>query len=646
MSSRFDFRPASLELSRLRVESALKPCFGLALVLLIAACGAAPSSKSNDASMDAPPAIGQTQFALLSTTCTVNAAGMSVSVDAGETAVATVDLATGLASLNAIQANGSACEASTALGITITPGSAGDHALLLDFSNGLFAAATVANSPKIRVNLGTGGNDTLTVRGTEGNDHFYFGRGTQTNFYLFNFNGGLNTGDDALVDVSISGAERVLVNGGGGDDIIDASGLFGTNLPYPTALNLFGGLGNDTLVGGAGDDTLSGDAGNDSLTGGKGKNTYTCGNVNDGSDFIAVAEAAIDTVDYSQRFNPVSVVLDNSASSGETGEHDVIPDTVSTVIGGSGNDSLSAAGSTRNHALMGGAGNDTLTGGSGVDMLQGGNGIAEVDGDDIFIGAKATVVYGTRTRPITVTVNASGTGGVDANDGDQTATRHAQSATVASAGAKIVAVTNTVSGLLNMNPGSIGHRLIISGSFAAHDNGSYRIASVTDSTTVVLNAADTAANAAWANDNTTGWTFAEDAGPEKDEVRCQNVLGSTTASNNLTGDGQDNRLTGGGVVDSLTGGPGNDTLLGLDGSDFLYGGAGDDTLIGGIGNDALHGGDGDDVLEGDDGTDSFDCDGKNDAMTSGTAPGPADFTVDDKPGFPDNDTRAATGCEF
>jgi Ca2+-binding RTX toxin-like protein len=632
MSSRFDVGQASLPL--------------LSLALVLSACGPAAGPKSEAPPDGVAPDIGHAQSALLSTICTVNAAGMIITVDAGEVAVASLDLATGKVALNATLADGSACESAATLPITITGGTPGDHGAYLDFSNGLFSNATVANMPKIRISLGSGMNDTLTVRGTEGVDHFYFGRGTATGTYLFNVNGGTNSWDDALVDVAIVGAEHVVVNGGGGDDIIDGSGLFGTSAPYPTALSLFGGLGDDTLVGGAGDDTLSGDAGNDFLSGGKGANTYSCGSTNDGTDVIAVTATAVDTVDYSQRFNSLSVVLDGSASSGETGENDTIPDTVSKVYGGSGNDTLSAAGSALPHTLLGGAGNDTLIGGNGLDLLDGGNGTSEVDGDDVFIGSKATVSYGLRTRPITVTVNAAGVGGADANDGDQTLTRHAQSAIVASAGATIVAATNTVSGLRSMNAGSVGRRLIINGSAGAHDNGSYRIISVASATSVVLNATDTAANAAWTNDNSAGWTFSEDAGPEKDEVRCQNVLGSNTASNTLSGDSQDNSFTGGSAADMLSGGPGNDTLLGLVGNDVLYGGAGDDTLIGSLGNDALHGGDGNDVLEGDDGTDFFDCDGNNDAMTAGTAPGPADFTVDDKPGAPDDDTRAASGCEF
>ncbi|MDD4369351.1 MAG: hypothetical protein PHP39_10525, partial [Oscillospiraceae bacterium] len=75
----------------------------------------------------------------------------------------------------------------------------------------------------------------------------------------------------------------------------------------------------------------------------------------------------------------------------------------------------------------------------------------------------------------------------------------------------------------------------------------------------------------------------------------EKVLGSTTHSNNLTGDQHDNILIGGDGDDTLTGGGGNDTLEGGAGDDTLAGEAGDDTLAGGTGNDNLFGGQGNDT---------------------------------------------------
>ncbi len=619
-------------------------CFGYVL----AGCGQAPNGASNAVTTKNPqPGIAQAHFALLSSNCTVTASGMSVVVNADETANLALDATTGKVTLNGSQASGLPCEMDATLTVNITPGTAGDHDVLLDLSSGLFSKATSAGIQRIKLNLGPGFNDTVTVRGSTGDDHFYLGKATAANTTLLNFNGGTGAGYDAFPDVSMIGAEHVVVLGGDGDDIIDASGSFGTLAPFPLGLSLYGGLGDDILKGGAADDMLSGDAGDDQLNGGKGNNTYACGSAGDGTDVISVTATAVDTVDYSQRFNAVSVVLDGTASSGESGENDTLPDAIAVVLGGAGNDTLSALGSTRSHTLRGGPGNDTLIGGTGNDSLDGGNGGLEVDGDDVFIGAKATALYTTRTQPITVTVNASGMGGADANDGDPTVTRHAQTVTSAAPGATITASTNTVTGLVNMNAGSIGHRLILTGTSSLHDDGSYRIAAVTGPGSVVLNASDTAAKNTWANDAAASWSFTEDAGAEKDEVRCANVIGSATASNTLTGDANDNRLTGGAVIDTLVGGAGDDTLTGLDDNDALYGGAGEDTLIGGPGDDALYGGDDNDVLEGDDGADSFECDGKDSASTAGSAPGPSDFTVDYRAGSPDYDTRPAlSGCDY
>jgi Ca2+-binding RTX toxin-like protein len=616
---------------------------GLALV----ACGPDQPRTLTGTPDEGYPGITLGHFTLLSTSCVVTATGVSVAVNAGETALVSLSLVTGNVTINGTQASGLPCEGPATSTVSITPGTAGDHGVVLDLSSGLVSQATTTSGPKIVLNLGSGGNDSVSVRGSAGVDHFYFGSGVTPGTTLFNFNGGASGADDAFADVSITGAEHVVVSTGTGNDLIDGSGLFGTTSPCLAALTFFGGGNDDTLTGGAGNDILSGDSGNDHLNGAAGANTYSGGASSDGSDIITVATGAIDTLDYSQRFNAVSVVLDNTAVSGETGENDTIPDTISVVFGGSGNDVLSAAASTRRHTLNGGPGNDTLIGGNGSDTLIGGNGSLQIDGDDIFIGSKATADYSARTQAVTVTMNAAGAGGGDANDGDPAATRHVQTAALATVGAIIGGATNVVTGLTQMNAGSVGHRLILAGSSGARDDGSYRIASVTNATTIVLDATDTAANGTWGDDTLAGWTFAEDAGAEKDEIRCRNIIGSAVAANTITGDGNDNWITGGAAVDVLVGGAGSDTLIGLAGDDTLRGGAGDDTLIGGPGNDLLVGGDGNDVLEGDANADFFQCDGVNDVGSAGSAPGSADYTVDYAPGAPDSDTRVARNdCEY
>ena len=70
--------------------------------------------------------------------------------------------------------------------------------------------------------------------------------------------------------------DRIVINGLGGDDVIEATGLAAG---HPLTANggdgddiLIGGAGNDTLTGGAGDDILIGGSGQDVLDGGPGNN--------------------------------------------------------------------------------------------------------------------------------------------------------------------------------------------------------------------------------------------------------------------------------------------------------------------------------------------------------------------------------------
>jgi Ca2+-binding RTX toxin-like protein len=85
-------------------------------------------------------------------------------------------------------------------------------------------------------------------------------------------------------DVTITGFEatdHLVINGLGGDDIINAAGLGAGMLLTANGGDgndiLVGGTGNDTLSGGAGDDTLIGGGGVDTLDGGTGNNTVLRG---------------------------------------------------------------------------------------------------------------------------------------------------------------------------------------------------------------------------------------------------------------------------------------------------------------------------------------------------------------------------------
>ncbi|MEZ5841016.1 MAG: cadherin domain-containing protein [Hyphomicrobiales bacterium] len=72
----------------------------------------------------------------------------------------------------------------------------------------------------------------------------------------------------------------------------------------------------------------------------------------------------------------------------------------------------------------------------------------------------------------------------------------------------------------------------------------------------------------------------------------ENVVGSNTGADAITGDGNTNSLEGGGGNDTIDGGAGADTIDGGDGNDVLYGGANT------TGADQIHGGAGDDTIDG------------------------------------------------
>ena len=83
------------------------------------------------------------------------------------------------------------------------------------------------------------------------------------------------------IDGADAGIDSLVVNGGTGDDTIDASRLHAGQVN----LTLNGGDGNDTLIGSAGDDTIFGGRGNDLTNMGAGDDTFVW-NPGDGSDTV------------------------------------------------------------------------------------------------------------------------------------------------------------------------------------------------------------------------------------------------------------------------------------------------------------------------------------------------------------------------
>jgi Ca2+-binding RTX toxin-like protein len=211
---------------------------------------------------------------------------------------------------------------------------------------------TVANTALIQI-FGQNGNDTLSLNEANGN------------LPRANIFGGV--GNDTLI------------GGSGGDQLLGQAGndtLLGKN-----GIDLlFGGAGNDTLTGGDADDQVFGEAGNDRMIwnpgddtdlneGGAGTDTVEVNGGNGAEIFTVTANGTRVRFD---RLNPAPFSIDIGTSENLV------------LNANGGDDSFSATGNLAaliQIAVDGGTGNDTLLGSNGADTLQGGEGDDFIDGN-------------------------------------------------------------------------------------------------------------------------------------------------------------------------------------------------------------------------------------------------------------------------
>jgi hypothetical protein len=163
---------------------------------------------------------------------------------------------------------------------------------------------------------------------------------------------------------------------------------------------IYGKGGDDLLQGGIGSDLLVGGPGNDTLDGGPGDD-YLEGIIKEGPQATAGADTyvgggGLDSVNYGDRTEDLSLSIDGVANDGAAGEGDNLGLDITGVQSGAGNDTIT--GSAQRNTLAGGDGNDTIAGGDGDDALDGWVGNDRVDGgagqdsigggdgDDVLVG--------------------------------------------------------------------------------------------------------------------------------------------------------------------------------------------------------------------------------------------------------------------
>ncbi len=384
---------------------------------------------------------------------------------------------------------------------------------------------------------------------------------------------------------------RVVVTTFGGNDLVIA----GQTLSVP--INVVAGGGDDTISGGPRADTVLAEGGNDYIFGGRGNDLMAGG----AGDDNFIGGAGNDTVDYRNRTDQVSVTIDGLANDGQLneGERDNVQEDIETLVGGSGNDFLSAPAVTYSVRLVGGAGNDTLRGSQADDTLIGGVGQDSLVGllgrDFIFAADGEADIIDANENEAPGTGNAGGPGqdlvygdldpaGSVSDTFNGTADESAFEGSITGDSGS---TTDSVTGNATFEDGVL--------SFTGSESA--------DRITVVSYAGDSRV------------TFFAGSRDGSRVEASGNLLASDIREIFIRGLGGNDSIIVSGVTASsrLDGGAGDDTIIGSNGGDNIFGGqssggatpdtGGDDFIFGSGGNDIIEPGYGGDYIAGGSGTD-------------------------------------------
>jgi len=410
---------------------------------------------------------------------------------------------------------------------------------------------------------------------------------------LYGYNGNDSITGGNLADHLYGGAGNDTIHGGDGNDILSGDG--GTDYLYGDGGNdtLIGSTGSQYLYGGDGDDILDGGADNDWLDGGNG----------------------IDTVTYATAASAVGIDMrtNNGHSGAATLDWFV---SIENIIGSNYNDTI--IGSSGDNVITGGAGADAINGDSGFDYVSfanaasavqvyltagtGYDGEAQGDTYSNIEGVIGTVYSDNIAGNASYNILKLGAGDdtswataggdlIDGGDGYDTVQFD-----LSSAGVVVNLLTGVNSGgyaqgiTLNNIEGIIGS---VYADNITGDAGNNHIEGYLGTDT--LDGSDGIDNLSYYY-STSGVTInlstgSASGGDAQGDVfsNFENLIGSNTANDTLTGNSSVNTIWGYG---------GNDTIYGLGGNDILDGGIGADTVYGDDGNDIIMGGAGADTLDG------------------------------------------------
>ncbi|MFT3729113.1 MAG: calcium-binding protein [Terricaulis sp.] len=488
---------------------------------------------------------------------------------------------------------------------------------------------------------GGDGNDQLrgdsgsSGRGPQGNDQIFGGAGDD----YMNGGGGVDSfdggeGNDRVSFYSLSATQGAVANlitqtisndgYGNAETMTSVEGLGAGTVFADTFIGddnanvLYGSFG-DTIQGNGGDDTLVIDSAPNVLDGGAGTDTLQfVGDVNgmlvaDGNgDGLADLVFATNGVNVSLRSNVIfddgfgnfGVIANIENVDGTTLDDFIQGNDGANVLtggdgidvlygyggddvlqGGNGDDQLHGDGPTSYNGV---SGNDTISGGAGDDIMWGGVGVDSFDGgegnDRVSFYAQAAT-QGVVASLITQTISNDGFGNVETMtsvEGLGSGTAFADQLTgddnanwlLGGKGDTLIGNGGDDQFQLDSAPalvdGGAGNDTITQ--FIGDTAGSFRPDSNGDGLAEIVFATH------GVNVNLTTHKIVDDGfGGTGTVQNIENVGGSDTFGDTLTGDANANVLTGYGGNDVLVGNAGNDTLNGGAGNDTLNGGAGVDT---------------------------------------------------------------------
>lgn len=446
-----------------------------------------------------------------------------------------------------------------------------------------------------------------------------------------------------------------IVNGGAGNENIEAGGGDDTVATGTGDDSILGGAGNDSLVGGDGNDTVDGGAGddyvaaftgNDLLLGGDGNDTiFSVGGGNDtldggaDADLISIQTLSDVTVTGGETTTsaqdldrlevggstPVTLTVGGAENGTITGAGSTITyseieqvylgsgaDTINAgtesaalyIDGREGDDLFNASATTGDNTLEGQAGNDTIFGGSGNEFIGGGSGNDQIFGgagnDSIQSGGDADTVEGGLGNDTIVGAQGDdlldggdGTDLIFGDDGNDTLIGGAGVDTLIGGGDADTFVLTDGSG----NDSIQGGETVSTGSDSDTIDGS----AVTSNMVVQFDGNEFGTITAGAD--TISFSEIENVFAGSGDDTLNAALDTTGVG--LFGFGGDDTITGGAGADFIDGGAGADTVFGGDGNDTINFGSGDDSGTGAAGDDSLDGGDGNDTITGGAGNDTL-----------------------------------------